>query len=354
MVHTFEVYTTISTKQARRILDYLEIPKGIDKFGGAVKVNGIARMSLYSRKELSNSYILKVIVNPAKLFYGYDAFETVVANRSVLQWLSTAFAAAMEEATGEDALLDIDEWFVYRIDYAVDIRLEFPDMYVKLLNKGDKPKLYRDKAQGKIGSCYWECKSTTGNVYDKADQMKNKGKPPELIERARNLLRFEVQCNSPKVGCLRKNHELEGRKLKDLFCSKIAESVLLSYCQRAYKTGDYYTFRAAQARMKHSHVSKRSHKALENVLRAVAQARSISEAREQASEEGVILKNTSPAVKVKYCKEQFGRNCKALKDLKINPVTIPRNWKIDKLPGVYGLLEAVFAAGKEFQEIRVA
>lgn len=358
MIHTFEVYTIISVNQARRILDFQGIPQRQNKYRGAVRVNGIAKMSLYLRKQPANGYILKAIVNPAKLLYGYDAFETVVANPSVLQHLSTAFASAMEEATGADDLLDIADWFVHRIDYAVDIHLEFPyqypDLYVKLLNKGDKPNPYRDKAKGKSGSCYWECKSTTGNVYDKSDQMKKKGKPPELVERARNLLRFEVQCKSPKVGYLRKNNGLESRDLRHFFCSEIAESVLLSYCQRFYKTGDYYTFRAAQAHMKNLAMTKRRTKACENVLSAVAQARSVSNARKQLAENGLILKNTNPPLEIRYSVEQFGRNCKALSSMNINPVTIPRDWKLNRLPGVYGLLEAVFAAGKESQETRVA
>lgn len=358
MVHTFEVYTIISGKQARRILDFQGITKNQNKFRGAVRVNGIAKMSLYLRKKPANGYILKVIVNPAKLLYGYDAFETVVANPLVLHQLSTAFAGAIQEATGEEALLDIADWFVHRIDYAVDIHLEFPyqypGLYVKLLNKGDKPKPYRDKAKGKSGSCYWECKSTTGNVYDKADQMKKNGKPMELVEQARNLLRFEVQCKSPKVGYLRKNNELESRDLCHFFCSEIAESVLLSYCQRAYKTGDYYTFRSAQAHMKNLGITKRRIKACENVLSSVAQARSISNARKQLVENGMTLKNTNPPLEIRYSVEQFGRNCKALLSMTINPVTIPRDWKLNWLPGVYGLLEAFFAACKESQEITVA
>jgi len=342
MVHTLEIYTIITTRQARRILDYQGVAQSRDRYTGVVNVNGIAKMILYPRRAPANGYILKVILNPAKLLYGYDAFETIPANRSILNQMSAAFVVAMEEATGESNLFDLTNWLVRRIDYAVDIWTKHPELYVKLLKKGDKPKAYHDKADGKAGSCYWGCKSTTGNIYYKADQMINQGKPPALIEHARNLLRFEVQCKSPKVGYLRKNNKLESRELQHLFCPKIAESVLLSYCRRVYRIGDYYSYHAATAHMKRLGASKRRLRACQNLLSAIAQTRSISEARKQLTEAGLIVKNTNPPMELRYSVEQFGRNCKTLSDMNINPVTIPREWKINDLPSVFGMIEVMF------------
>lgn len=354
MVHTFEIYTIITTRQAWRILDYQGVAQSRNRYKGVVKVNGIAKMSVYPRKEPAEGYILKVEVNPAKLLYGYDAFETVLANPTILNQMSTAFAVAMEEATGESNLFNLPNWLVRRIDYAVDIWTPHPDLYVKLLKKGDKPKSYRDKADGKTGSCYWGCNSTTGNIYYKADQMINDGKPPELVEQALNLLRFEVQCKSPKVGYLRKNKELDSRQLRYFFCTKIAESVLLSYCRRVYKIGDYYSYHAAETRMKRLGVSKRRINACENVLRVIAQTRSISEARNQLTAEGLIIKNTNPPVQLRYSSEQFGRNCKILSGMNINPVTIPREWKIRYLPGVLSFLEQAFRVDDKIDRILTA
>lgn len=350
MVHTLEIYTIITTWQAWRILDYQGVVQRRNRYMGLVEVNGIAKMSVYPRRAPANGYILKVILNPAKLLYGYDAFETIPANPSILNQMSAAFVVAMEEATGETNLFNLANWLVHRIDYAVDICTRHPELYVKLLKKGDKPKAYHDKADGKAGSCYWGCKSTTGNIYYKADQMNKKGKSPELIERADNLLRFEVQCKSPKVGYLRKNKELDGRELRYFFCAEIAESVLLSYCRRVYKTGDYYSYHAATEHMKRLGASKRRLTACQNVLSAVAQTRSISEARKQLTEAGLIVKNTNPQMELRYSVEQFGRNCKTLSDMNINPVTIPREWRINYLPSVYGMIEAMIMANYDSNE----
>lgn len=349
MVHTFEINTTIWSGPAQRMLEYLGAK---DRFSGKVNINGIAKLSLYPRGEFKNGYLLKVEVNPAKLLNGFDAFETVPANQSVLDELSVAFKREIANATGEENLLDLSQWSVCRIDYAVDINTPYVEEYVKLLNKGDKPIVYDDKARGKTGSCYWSCKSTVINVYNKANQMTKRGKSPELVKRAQNILRFEVQCSSPKVGYIRKNREFESRELHYFFCTELAESVLMSYCRRVYKTGDYYTFRTAQARMESLGASKRRISACNNIIRAIAQTRSISEARKQLFEDGLILKNINPLVELRYSKEQFSRNCSLLADMDINPVTIPREWKIDSLQGVFRLLEHAFMSNTDITMAR--
>jgi len=354
MVHTFEIYTIITTRRAWRILHYQGVGHNRNRYRGEVNVNGIAEISVYPRKEPAEGYILKVILNPAKLLYGYNAFETVSANPLILNQMSTVFVAAMEEATGENNLPHLPKWLVRRIDYAVDIRVEYPYKYIDLLKRGDKPKSYRDKADNKAGSCYWGCQSTTGNIYYKADQMINEGKPPKLVEQACNLLRFEVQCKRPKVGYLRKNKELDSRALHHFFCAEIAASVLLGYCRRVYKIGDYYSYHAAEAHMKRLGVSKRRIKACQKVLSAIAQTRSISEARNQLSTTGLVVKNTNPPVELQYSVEQFGRNCKALSDMNINPVTIPREWKTSHLTGVFDMIETMLMANYNSNEIIIA
>lgn len=334
MVHTFEIYTYISLLRAGLLLDELEASEAM-RFVGPGNVNGITKLSIFPRGD-NFGYILKLIVNPAKLLYGYDAFETMDVD--LLPELATAFASALSEALGYEDFPDLLDWLVHRIDFAVDVYTEHPREYLLLFDKGDKPKSYKERYSGRDGSCYWECKSTTANVYYKADQMAREGKSPELIERAKNLIRFEVQCKSPKVTYLRKKFGLEGRRLSELFTRDCAEAVLTTYCRRVFKTGDYYSRTEAGKRMKALGLSTRQQRACDNILRAIAQTRSISAARQKITTEGIMVKNTIPVIQLNYSVEQFGRNCKKLSDSGINPVTIPRDWNIDYLPGIYSLL----------------
>jgi hypothetical protein len=342
MIHTMSVYCALWPSHARRILDNLGVSSNKNSFKGAVNVNGIAEVVVRSRGK-DYGYLLRVIVNPAKLLYGFDAFETVTPE--ILDDLTVAFARAIEEATGDEdiARTPLPDWLVHRIDFAVDVRTPYVDQYLMLFDKGDKPSNYKEKYNWRKGSCYWESRSVRINVYSKSKQMRDAGKSPESIERAKNILRFEIQCRSPKVGYIRKAKRLEDRRLRNFFCEEYAGEVLTSYCKRVYKTGDYYKRAAASKRMKRLGMSARRREANEKILRAIAQTRSISEARRQLSETGIVIKNTKSLVKLEYSPEQFSRNCRSLIEANINPVVIPKDWEVSYLPSIFHLIEPVFA-----------
>ena len=186
MIHTFEVYCTVGYNQAMNIRDDFGVSRARNRFSVKGKINGIAKISLFPQADRTG-YTFMVEVNPAKLLYGYDAFETVTADDDTLERLSQAFYDALNELTDAADLPMLPDWFARRIDYAVDVRTAHINEYVKLLNKGDKPSAYTSRPKGEMGSCYWQCKSMTGNVYTKADQMAKSGKPQHLIERAKDI-----------------------------------------------------------------------------------------------------------------------------------------------------------------------
>ena len=336
MIHTFKIYCIISAELAHQILHYLGIRQNRRLFRGRVNIAGLSNVSIAPRGSEHSGYRLAVQVNPAKLLYGYDAYETVV--EAELDNISHSFAAAIVAAFNCNTLPSLPDWFVHRIDYAVDIHTEFVDNYLQLFDKADKPRWYKEAYSSKQGSCYLECKAANVNVYKKAPQLKKLGYSQEVIDNAQKILRFEIQCKSPKVGRLRDRYELDGRQLRDFFSRQLATIVLFSYCRRVFKTGDYYSFREASKRIE-SMVKPRSQTALEKILRAIAQTRSISVARIQLPILGVVIKNTIPGTCVKLCKDQFCRNLKQLSDLNINPVTIPRDWGIDQLQSIMHLID---------------
>lgn len=88
--------------------------------------------------------------------------------------------------------------------------------------------------------------------------------------------------------------------------------------------------------------TKRQIVAISNVLKAIAQTRSISEARNQLKKGGINIKNEKEKPKLALSAPQFNRNCAKLEDMGINPVTIPREWKISTLDGIYNLIEKHF------------
>lgn len=352
MIHTIEIGHFITNKAAQAILDYRDVKqtkRGIHFKGD---VNGITKVILYRiyGDAHRSSWYIKVIVNPAKLLFGYNAFETVPADEKTLSELIQRFDEALTEAIGDRSLYglpELPEWMVRRIDYAIDIHTPYVEQYVLLFDKGDRAKYYKDTPKGYTGSCYWECKSATVNVYDKHLERTRKKADPSLIARAKDILRFEIQCNSPKIKSLRQKGNFESSILRNFFNPEIAQEILLNYYKRSFKVGDYYTFGKAEKQMEQQGLKPRKLKALSNILKAIAQTRSISEARKQLANGGIVIKNTRSKVPIAYSTTQFGRNLKALAKLNINPVTIPRDgWGIDHLEGIYSLVAKVFSEYK--------
>lgn len=75
-----------------------------------------------------------------------------------------------------------------------------------------------------------------------------------------------------------------------------------------------------------------------NTLRLIAQARSVNEAKKQFAD-GVKLKNTD--VRMKGTVRTFNKYLKLLKDMEINPITVPKNWEVDILQNLSELIVKV-------------
>lgn len=341
MIHTFELYTILSGSEARQVLCHLGVPRNKDFFEGEGQITGISAMKLWRRKNTAD-WFLKVAVNPARLIYGFGAFETIPIVDAILEQVEIAFSPAIFEATGNSELPKMSSWQVARVDYAVDIRTPYVKEYVKLAEKGDMGAWLKN-GNDEDGSCYWQSVSVTANIYDKQDELFNrKTSTFEMVQRAQDILRIEIQCNSSKVSYIRRKEELHSRSLRDYFKRELAKEILIKYSRSCFKAGTYYSMEELN-RQEHFRNSKsRQKRAFEQMIRAIAQARSIQNAREKLDGCGVMLKNVLPKIPVKLSKEQFCRNCSLLAMLNINPVLIPRDWKISQLPSIATLVEQIF------------
>lgn len=341
MIHTFELYTILSGSDARKVLGHLGVPRNEHRFEGEVQVTGIALVKLWQRKNTTD-WLLKVVVNPAKLIYGFEAFETIPITEVILKQLETAFSYAIFEATGLPELPKISFWQVTRMDYAVDIRTSYVKEYVKLASKGDMGAWLKNGYNAK-GSCYWKSVSVTANIYDKQDALiKKQTASAEMIQRAEDILRIEIQCKSSKISYIRRKEELDSRSLRDYFNWDLAKKILLKYSRSCFKAGTYYSMEELKQQEQFHSSKSRQQNALSKMIRAISQVGSIQNAREKLAGCGVVLKNVLPKIPVKLSKEQFSRNCSLLTMLNINPVIIPRDWKIPRLESIATLIEQVF------------
>lgn len=183
-------------------------------------------IKLYAKICFSGGYsagFLFCVVNFHKLLNDNDHI-TVYRNGNYSE-VQRLFNQIMDELGG---LPWLEEWNAARVDYCYNARTPHVATYIRLMQKGKKKhnlQQAKDKKTGRRkareGSVYLVSKarengrtgSVTINFYDKYDQCKKRGKPQEILEQARDILRFEIQCYAPKLDRFKRKDGLPDRRI---------------------------------------------------------------------------------------------------------------------------------------------
>jgi len=173
------------------------------------------------------------------------------------------------------------------------------------------------------------------NLYWKYEQLKEE-LPFRIadIERTKHLIRFEVQQKYNKIYHAKSkikgmnNYDTTKHLLSNAETSFTAES----YFEQVVKTGDYYTLKKAISLVEAIPFRRHRHNRVIETLKLVSKHKSIARAREQLR----TSENATLTV------EQFNWSLQDLSEMGINPVTIPRRWKIKHIPNLL----------KEFKRLR--
>lgn len=233
-----------------------------------------------------------------------------------------------------------------RIDYCANLALRElapgcpSDMVMKLIQRADVPPDYEPKMEysetshrkGLVqNSLYLECESTNINCYEKLVELQKRNRKDEesgpitqeVLEEARDIIRFEVQCLYPRTRKLCQQAKIIGLQgidiYKHLFDYKTFLKVINAYYKNTIGRGDWFTLSAAEEKIESKSYNSQKEDRLRNALREVNQCRSLSKAK--AKYQGDDL-------------EAFKRTLKDLADIGINPVTIPREWGIAHIPNL--------------------
>lgn len=233
-----------------------------------------------------------------------------------------------------------------RIDYCANLALRElapgcpSDMVMKLIQRADVPPDYEPKMEysetshrkGLVqSSLYLECESTNINCYEKLVELQKRNRKDEesgpitqeVLEEARDIIRFEVQCLYPRTRKLCQQAKMIGLQgidiYKHLFDYKTFLKVINAYYKNTIGRGDWFTLSAAEEKIESKSYNSQKEDRLRNALREVNQCRSLSKAK--AKYQGDDL-------------EAFKRTLKDLADIGINPVTIPREWGIVHIPNL--------------------
>lgn len=179
-----------------------------------------------------------------------------------------------------------DEYSITRVDYCVNLYL--PELYdqheksctdaqiMKLIKKSNIPPNYEEwmeydtsehRKKSRPSSFYLTCNSARLNCYSKFMQLKNqsdgnmkKGYPPispAILDDARGIIRFEVQCGYHKTYALDKraikagNHKIN--KYEYILSPEVCRDIVNSFWNKSIGKGHWYSLKYAICMIKSNH-----------------------------------------------------------------------------------------------------
>lgn len=220
-----------------------------------------------------------------------------------------------------------------RPDYCVNFdlnELKIPctakDM-IYLIKRGNIPTHYSewvDDNDSAKNSFYLESNSVTINCYWKHKQLEEDFEDCPDLETSQNLIRFEVQCKYLKTYLLsrdikRKQELSESDVIREMLSEDFCKEIIKKYFNKVIRRGDYFTLNEAIRQVQLQHFSKKKEARLIMELRRINQFRGIHKVRSTLQGEEL---------------ETFRRTLRDFDEININPVTIPRDWKIHRIPNL--------------------
>lgn len=330
MIHTLTItHQILSPKTFDEIYKRLELitrekPRKVKEgcyVSEGLKEEGFTYIQLMSKKvDVRYQYKfmqITIILNPVKMITK-DKLEVI--KQEHIEEVKKIFTEKVKKI--HTSLPRLEYWIVNRIDYAVNINTPYVEEYIKLFQRADKPRnfkeLYCNKSKTRKqleGSFYLFNNSVTINFYNKESERLSQNFNKDG---AKNLLRLEVQCKKPKTNTIKARYEFDGRHLEYYLNQEISYQQLKYYYTKTIGVGDYYKLSEAIERVQDSNYTSKTKEKLINVLRAVNKCRSIWRAREESQ----------------YNTSCFNRYLKQIRALGVNPVTIPERWGIEKLDNI--------------------
>lgn len=339
MIHTVELTITTDSNKAIKILtEYYQLENVLKilaaskdkKINIPIQYPGLMDVSI---SHIDRDYFrLYLIIEPQSLIIARRTIDVFDCSDESIYKLKTVLPVAIKNISS--TLPTEERWTVSRIDYTVNLFSEYVEQCVDLVKKGRDPYRYKDTIN-LPGSSYRKSKTVILNFYDKLDHIKktlnSTSSDGYLLDEAKNILRIEVQClNNLKLKHIREKYQLRSNaNIYDYLRSDIAKETLFYYYKKVIGTGDYYSMNGAIKKIQNSTWSKRKKENIIKWLRLIAQARSVSNARVQFLA-GTVLKNTNTLVK--GSQNTFTNYINSCEEIDLNPVTIPRDWKIKYIP----------------------
>lgn len=240
---------------------------------------------------------------------------------------------------------DMVMWKTNRIDIAKDIfdscidptlaiilcNLSFPYNHYQI-----KPvKIQKDKYLLMTESCYFRSKSRTINIYFKLVEINNNHKiiDENTLNLIEKMIRIEIQIEKKGITNLNRNKQ-DKRSLEQFldgdFCYAYLEKEILSI----FGAEKYVNTTIAINLIQHSAYSNYDKTILSSILRMIHKYNGLYELEKAVADVNIF---TPPEYgNLRQFREKWLRK---IRELGINPATIPDSFGIDEMPSIYELLQ---------------
>lgn len=331
MIHTLTItHQIISPKTFDEIYKRLELitgekPRKVKEgyyVSEVLKEKGFTYIQLTSKKvDVRYQYKfmqITIILNPVKLI-AKNKLEVI--KQEHIEEVKKIFAEEVQRI--HTSLPRLEYWTINRIDYAININTQYVEEYIKLFQRGDKPRNFKELycSKSKVrkqrdGSFYLISQSVNINFYNKEHERLSQNFNKD---EAKDLLRLEVQCKKPKTNTLKAKYEFDSRHLEYYLNQEISYQQLKYYYTKTIGVGDYYKLSEAIERVQDSNYTSKTKEKLINVLKAINRYKSVWKAREKSQ----------------YNSSCFNRYLNKIRVLGVNPVTIPSRWGVNMLKNIF-------------------
>ena len=241
---------------------------------------------------------------------------------------------------------------VNRVDYCVNFCIDelVPDcsaqQIMNLIKRSNIPSHYEEwkeydhvahRMKSVKSSFYLMSGYANINCYLKYDELLERSQnehltvPEHMLETAKSIIRFEVQCKRKKIydiiEKLGVKDDGEINKYHHLLNPQVCKEIISRYFFEIVGKGDWYSLSQAENVICSHDFNKQRNDRLIEALHTVSRCRSVHKAKELC-----------PKVEV----EAFTRTLNELSVIGINPVTIPQVWGIKQITNLlvgYNLIE---------------
>lgn len=294
-----------------------------------------------SQKDTYKEYIVGVIINP-KILGGIQDYITAATYNDIDAAINNfnSISKSISPVLGT-----FEQYTLKRVDYCINFSLNelapgcSYEQVINLIKRSDIPPHFdlwteydpvSHRMKCKYGSFYLMNGSVCINCYSKYIELQDRRKKngfdsvsPATMDAARDIIRFEIQCKRRKIYAL--SHRNNGNEItlpnqyQKLFTHKYCTDIIYNYYKKVIGMGDWYTLQEAIRMVKsHGFNSQRENRLIE-ALQLVNERRSVPKAKLACQGHDLMV---------------FKGSLAELNSLRINPVTIPKEWGIKHIPNL--------------------